>query len=160
MPIVPKANHLTLSFVLSFVSRNFCSRILRYSSSWTISLTVSSIRRSSVSTGFNFSEAWMADQSRASAPISMSNSTWRVGLGVFAVVRVSWGVDGQAAGRQGHTSSSQGIFEADVEGCVRKTCECHSLLACDILWSAIVIANCIFDLYIYDLALPRPSTRI
>ena len=80
IPIVPSANHLTLSFVLSLVSLSFCSRILRYSISCTISLTLSSIRRSSVSTGFNFSLAWMADQSRASAPMSMSSSTWREGF--------------------------------------------------------------------------------
>lgn len=75
IPMVPKANHLTLSFVLSFVSLNFCSLILRYSISVTISFTFSSILRSSVSTGLSFSAAWTADQSRASAPISMSSST-------------------------------------------------------------------------------------
>lgn len=78
MPIVPKANHLTLSFVLSFVSLNFCSRSLRYSISSTMVLTFSSMRRSSVSTGRSFSAAWTADQSRASAPMSMSSSTCRV----------------------------------------------------------------------------------
>ena len=79
MPIVPNANHLTRSFVLSFVSLNFCSRTRRYSISVTISLTVSSILRSSVSTGLSFSAAWIADQSRASAPMSMSSSTCRDG---------------------------------------------------------------------------------
>jgi hypothetical protein len=38
------------------------------------------MRRSSVSTGFSFSVAWIADQSLASAPMSMSSSTWRVGF--------------------------------------------------------------------------------
>lgn len=76
---MPKANHLTRLFVLSFVSRNFCSLPLRYSISVTISATNSSIRRSSVSTGFSFSVAWTADQSLASAPMSMSSSTGRNG---------------------------------------------------------------------------------
>lgn len=73
----PKANHFTRSLVLSFVSLSFCSLSLKYSISFTISLTVSSILLNSVSTGFSFSAAWMADQSRASAPMSMSSSTWR-----------------------------------------------------------------------------------
>lgn len=38
------------------------------------------MRRSSASIGFSFSVAWMADQSFASAPMSMSSSTWRLGL--------------------------------------------------------------------------------
>lgn len=80
IPIVPKANHLTRSFVLSLVSLSFCSLPLRYSISVTISLTVSSIRRSSVSTGLSFSAAAMPDQSLASAPISMSSSTCRDGV--------------------------------------------------------------------------------
>ena len=80
IPIVPKANHFTRSFVLSLVSLSFCSLPRRYSISNTISLTVSSIRRSSVSTGFSFSAAAMPDQSFASAPISMSSSTCREGL--------------------------------------------------------------------------------
>lgn len=80
IPIVPKANHLTRSLVLSLVSLSFCSLPLRYSISVTISLTVSSIRRSSVSTGFSFSAACIPDQSLASAPISISSSTWREGV--------------------------------------------------------------------------------
>jgi hypothetical protein len=73
----PNANHFTRSLVLSLVSLSFCSLNLKYSISFTTSLTVSSILLNSVSTGFSFSAAWIADQSRASAPISMSSSTWR-----------------------------------------------------------------------------------
>ena len=73
--VVPNPNHLTRLFVLSFVSRSFCSRARRYSISWTDSATISSMRRRSASTGLSFSVAWMADQSFASAPISMSRST-------------------------------------------------------------------------------------
>lgn len=80
IPIVPKANHFTLSLVLSLVSLSFCSLPLRYSISVTISVTVSSIRRSSVSTGFNFSAAAIPDQSLASAPMSISSSTCRDGV--------------------------------------------------------------------------------
>lgn len=79
IPMVPKANHLTRVLVLSFVSRSFCSLPLRYSISVTISATNSSMRRNSASTGLSFSVAWTADQSFASAPISISSSTWRVG---------------------------------------------------------------------------------
>jgi hypothetical protein len=65
--------------VLSLVSRSVCSRDRRYSISPTTSATISSMRRSSVSTGFSFSVAWIADQSLASAPMSMSSSICRYG---------------------------------------------------------------------------------
>lgn len=76
--MVPTPKYLTLLFVLSLVSRSFCSRSRRYSISDTTSAMASSTRRSSASTGLSFSVCWMAAQSLASAPMSMSSSTSRV----------------------------------------------------------------------------------
>ncbi len=57
----------------------------------TTSAVISSILRSSASTGLSFSLAWMADQSLASAPMSMSSSTSRVaGFARRAAAHVSF----------------------------------------------------------------------
>lgn len=44
------------------------------------------------------------------------------------------------------TSSGQGVFEANVEGCVGERCEGHAGLADHIFGPAVVIADCVFDL--------------
>lgn len=146
-----KPNHFTRLFVLSFVSRSFCSRVRRYSISLTTSATISSMRRRSASTGLSFSVAWIADQSFASAPISMSSSTWRLGLSTYLAGDVSIRKALKFAQKRGvgggflHTSG-QNILEAYFERGVGVRREDCPLLARDVLGLPVIVADRVPDL--------------
>lgn len=146
MPIVPNANHLTRSFVLSLVSRSFCSRERRYSISLTTSATISSIRRSSVSTGLSFSWAWMLDQSRASAPMSTSSSMERKGFATASVHKLVRVIVDNRGREEGRTVRNKLVLETHIKGRIRGRSKRLTSLAGDILRTTVVVSKGIFDL--------------
>lgn len=105
----------------------------------------------------------MADQSLASAPMSMSSSTWREGLlfrpVVFdnqVLVRVMRSCITSAervTREEGKTerkirlTSLEYVLEAHVKGCVGVGCEDGSLLAGDVSRAAVLVTDGISDLY-------------
>ena len=114
----------------------------------------------------------MADQSRASAPISMSSSMWRVGLRTVPGDGVSGRFEGvKEGGNQGRergrcfspwdnkeiiwlwgwgillTSRSELVLKANIKSRVGVRSKCHSRLAGNILGSAVFIAYGVLDLF-------------
>jgi hypothetical protein len=101
------------------------------------------MRRSSFSTGFSFSPAWIADQSLASAPMSMSSSMCRVGFAPPWCA--AWGQAGGWVLGQGRTGGPQ-ILEAHVEGRLGVRREAVLVVPDDLFGSLVVVADGVVDL--------------
>ena len=86
----------------------------------------------------------MLDQSRASAPISTSSSTSRVGLAMPPVIISLC----QVRIRPGRnlTATDELVIHADVEGCIGGRCEGLTHFTDDVLRTTVVIAHGILDL--------------
>lgn len=130
-----------------------------YSISVTISPTIASIRRRSASTGRSFSCTWMADQSRASAPMSMSSSTererWpeaiRFEYATLGYLNRGIYTENKLGNQEGPsdllTSANRNVLKAHVKCSIRPGGKGLSFLANDVLGSAVIISHRVFDLY-------------